>query len=111
MAYKTDETSRRLNLLLNKDSEESRELKDIIIELVQFSVIIDKKISEEKAKKTIELAKKWNVMSSKQPTRVSDFQMLKQRAEFDLMSFINYEVYILSSLDFFDIQADLKRYI
>lgn len=111
MAHKVNRTSKQLNILLNRNSEEAIELKELIIELVQFSIILDGEINSVKAQKAIELARSWGIKSGNQPRNISDFQRLKQKAKFDLIGFINYEADILSNLDFFDIQSDLRRNI
>lgn len=111
MAYKANRASRELKILLNKNSEDSIELKELIIELIQFSIILDEEINSEKVRKAINLTRGWGINSGKQPRNIRDFQILKQKAKFDLMGFINYEANILSNIDFFDIQSDLKRNI
>ena len=99
MAYKTDKTSKELKIMLNENTVESKELKELIVDLVQFSIIIGKSINKNDVK----------VTTGKQPKSIADFQRIKQKANFDLMGFINYEASILTNLDFFDIQHDLKR--
>ena len=109
MAYKTDKTSKELKIMLNENTVESKELKELIVDLVQFSIIIGKSINKNDVIKAVNLAKKWKVTTGKQPKSIADFQRIKQMANFDLMGFINYEASILTNLDFFDIQHDLKR--
>ena len=109
MAYKTDKTSKELKIMLNENTVESKELKELIVDLVQFSIIIGKSINKNDVIKAVNLAKKWKVTTGKQPKSIADFQRIKQKANFDLMGFINYEARILTNLDFFDIQHDLKR--
>lgn len=109
MAYKANVTSKQLNILLKEDTEEARELKGLILELVQFSTILNKDISERRVRKVADLNKKWNLPSESYPQSMEDFQMLQKKADFNLMGFINYEAYVLSALDFFDIQDDVRR--
>ena len=44
MAYKTDKTSKELKIMLNENTVESKELKELIVDLVQFSIIKGKSI-------------------------------------------------------------------
>ena len=46
MAYKTDKTSKELKIMLNENTVESKELKELIVDLVQFSIIIGKSINK-----------------------------------------------------------------
>lgn len=111
MAYKANVTSKQLNSLLKEDTGEARELKGLILELVQFSTILNKDIPEKRVRKIIYLNKKWNLPSESYPQSIEDFHRLQEKANFNLMGFINYEAYVLSALDFFDIQDDVRRNI
>ena len=61
MAYKTDKTSKELKIMLNENTVESKELKELIVDLVQFSIIIGKSINKNDVIKAVNLAKKWKV--------------------------------------------------
>ena len=57
MAYKTDKTSKELKIMLNENTVESKELKELIVDLVQFSIIIGKSINKNDVIKAVNLAK------------------------------------------------------
>ena len=65
MAYKTDKTSKELKIMLNENTVESKELKELIVDLVQFSIIIGKSINKNDVIKAVNLAKKWKVTTEK----------------------------------------------
>ena len=55
MAYKTDKTSKELKIMLNENTVESKELKELIVDLVQFSIIIGKSINKNDVIKAVNL--------------------------------------------------------
>lgn len=109
MAYKRNVTSKKVQKFLNENTNESIRLKELLLELAQFSTILGEKIDASNVKRLISLSKKWNVNLPGNVSRIQDFQKLKDNAKFDLMGFINYEASILADFDFFDIQSDLKK--
>ena len=109
MAYKRNVTSKKVQKFLNENTNESIRLKELLLELAQFSTILGEKIDASNVKRLISLSKKWNVNLPGNLSRIQDFQKLKDNAKFDLMGFINYEASILADFDFFDIQSDLKK--
>lgn len=73
MAYKTDKTSKELKIMLNENTVESKELKELIVDLVQFSIIIGKSINKNDVIKAVNLAKKWKVTTGKQPKSMEKY--------------------------------------